>query len=323
MARRVASAGNDGWQATRARQSAPTVASRDPRRIVISRIVALPRSVRVDDAPCAHRPRAGDREGPAGTIRRGSTGRPPGRARSTRADAADSAQASRARSGAGTDAGTTTSTRSPASRTEAPSGTPTSPSRTMDTTRIGAGGGTSRSARPHRRDESPRRSSTTLPAAVSMGTESRTVAPWGVPARPRRRATVATVVPWRATETRTTKKTTLSTKRPPGTPSVIGKVASTMGTAPRRPAQVMMASSARGRRKGRRHTRTATGRATRISAAATTMPWTATSASSEGKISSPRTRNRPTSATVARLRWNAIRLSRWRGVRSASTRPAR
>ena len=55
---------------------------------------------------------------------------------------------------------------------------------------------------------------------------------------PSRRASASKVVPWSSVETNTAKNTMLRNSRPSRSrPALIGKIASTIGTAPRKPAQ--------------------------------------------------------------------------------------
>jgi hypothetical protein len=61
---------------------------------------------------------------------------------------------------------------------------------------------------------------------------------------PSLRASHSTVVPWSRVEITTAKKTSLKNRRLSGTRSITGKVASTTGTAPRRPAQLSTVRSA-------------------------------------------------------------------------------
>ncbi len=85
----------------------------------------------------------------------------------------------------------------------------------------------------------------------------------------------------------------LSTSRAPSIPATIGNVVSTMGTAPRRPAQEMNACSRQGIGKGSRQSRTETGRATSSRTDPTTSAGMIAEGSSLGSTSRPSMTNRP------------------------------
>ena len=88
-------------------------------------------------------------------------------------------------------------------------------------------------------------------------------------------------------ESSTAKKTTSKTCVLPPTPAMTGKVASTTGTAPRSPAAESARRSLHVNRAGRVAMATATGRETKTSTSASTVPRTATSSSRLGKTSRP------------------------------------
>ena len=117
---------------------------------------------------------------------------------------------------------------------------------------------------------------------------------------PSQRASGSNVVPWMSVESSTAKKTTSKSRVLPLTPSMTGKVARTMGTAPRRPAPDSTARSAHVKRIGRVATATAIGRETKTSTSASTVPRRATSSRRLGKTSSPSATNIATWPTHAR-----------------------
>ncbi len=123
---------------------------------------------------------------------------------------------------------------------------------------------------------------------------------------PSQRATGSIVVPCRIVERTTAKNTMLKYSSERGTPSRIGNVASTTGTAPRRPAQPMSACSRRLNRAPTSEITVASGRLTKTTSSASSVPFQATSGSSDGKTSRPSVRNMPSCATQASPSWNAV-----------------
>ena len=99
------------------------------------------------------------------------------------------------------------------------------------------------------------------------------------------------VLPCNSSEASTTTKATLKIIRASGKLAIKGKIASTIGTAPRRPTQETYAISVGVKRKGARHKPTASGRATNISTAATPSAGQANPAISEGVTSKPSNTN--------------------------------
>ena len=85
----------------------------------------------------------------------------------------------------------------------------------------------------------------------------------------------------------------LSSRPLPGTPSTIGYVASTMGTAPRNPAQDRKACSRSGTRKPVSDTMTDTGRATSSSTRPATIAGTRSSTNWDGVTNRPSSTNNP------------------------------
>jgi hypothetical protein len=140
---------------------------------------------------------------------------------------------------------------------------------------------------------------------------------------PRRLASGSKVVPCRIVEITTAKKTMLKKVLDPSTSSITGKVASTTGTAPRRPAQPSTTRSAIEKRSNAVLTKVATGRATNTSTSASAVPLTATSPRSLGKTSRPSARNMEICAIQARPWWNTVTV-RLAGMREdPSISPAR
>jgi hypothetical protein len=101
------------------------------------------------------------------------------------------------------------------------------------------------------------------------------------------------VGPWIRVNITTSRKVTSKIRWASARPAVIGNVASTMGTAPRRPAQETNACSRSGIPNGVAHNRTEIGRATNVSATPTTRAGSSASPSRAGEASRPRTTNRP------------------------------
>src|SRR5690606_3028756 len=106
--------------------------------------------------------------------------------------------------------------------------------------------------------------------------------------RPSRRAIGASVTPCVSADRSTTKKTTSKITSAPGTPIMSGNVASVIGTAPLSPTQETMASSRRSKLNGVAGRSTATGRATSISASATSTPSHPTAMRRRGTPRGPR-----------------------------------
>ena len=123
--------------------------------------------------------------------------------------------------------------------------------------------------------------------------------------RRRRRASGSNVAPWTSVEVRTTKKTMLKMRSADATSATTGNVASQIGVAPRSPAQPIISRSRMSKRVDRVERTAATGRATRISAADSARPLSATSGSSLGKTSRPRMKKRPICATQLTPWWKA------------------
>ena len=107
------------------------------------------------------------------------------------------------------------------------------------------------------------------------------------------------VVPWISSDASTTTKATLNSRPAWGVPASSGNSASTMGTAPRRPTHEMNQVSFGVKRNGSRHSHTATGRATKISASATPMLGSSVSRIVDGVTSRPSSRNMPACAIQA------------------------
>lgn len=140
---------------------------------------------------------------------------------------------------------------------------------------------------------------------------------------PRRRATQPIVVPWSSTDTSTAKNTTLKITGASGTPASSGKVASTIGTAPRSPAQDTISLSARVSGVQASAISTLTGRATNARNSATASPLPATGGSCEGKTSRPSVRNITICISQAVPSWKRTIERLWMKCRLPSTMPAR
>ena len=93
---------------------------------------------------------------------------------------------------------------------------------------------------------------------------------------------------------------------PSPTPSITGKVASTIGAAPRRPAQPIVTRSATEKRAPIVATNAATGRATNMSTTARSAAFGAISTRRPGKTRSPSIRNIPSCASHARPSWKVV-----------------
>ena len=99
----------------------------------------------------------------------------------------------------------------------------------------------------------------------------------GLRSRPRRLASKPMVGPWITLEARTTKKTMLNMAWASSTPATMPKVARTIGTAPRRPAQDTNSLARQSNwRKGARQMKTLAGLAMSISTAVMARPSRAT-----------------------------------------------
>ena len=113
-------------------------------------------------------------------------------------------------------------------------------------------------------------------------------------------------MPWSSVENSTAKKTMLKKSWSCWTSSITGNVASTTGTAPRRPAQPRNAFSRHSKPLPIVATSVATGRATKTTTSASSVPLPAISPSSDGNTSRPSVRNMPSCATQASPSWNAV-----------------
>ena len=118
------------------------------------------------------------------------------------------------------------------------------------------------------------------------------------------RATSGSDQPWVTAETSTTKNTTLKMSVPVSIPAMSGKVARVMGTAPLSPTQERKRVSRRLKPKGQVDRATASGRATKVRARATSRPSTATPASRLGKLSMPSMTNSTICPSQAAASWN-------------------
>ena len=106
------------------------------------------------------------------------------------------------------------------------------------------------------------------------------------------------------------KKTALKIRFASATPATTGKVASQIGIAPRRPAQLSIVRSRRLSRAGRVTKIVASGRATRISSAERSRPWPATPQSWLGKTSSPSMKKSPIWTSQLSPWWKATTVLR-------------
>jgi hypothetical protein len=114
------------------------------------------------------------------------------------------------------------------------------------------------------------------------------------------------VVPCRSVDASTAKKTTSKNSSAPSTPAITGNVASTTGTAPRSPAHPSAIRSGTEKPRPMVPANAAIGRATNTSSSASRIPSSHTAPKSDGKTSSPRTRNMPSCATHARPSWKVV-----------------
>ncbi len=114
-----------------------------------------------------------------------------------------------------------------------------------------------------------------------------------------KRATHGSVGPWSKVLITTTMNTMSNRRVAPGRRAFIGMVASTIGTAPRRPAQDKNACSRQGKRSGSVETTTARGRAMRTRMVPTTRAGRIWAGSRAGEASSPSMTNNPIWASQA------------------------
>ncbi len=137
-----------------------------------------------------------------------------------------------------------------------------------------------------------------------------------------RRASASNVVPCTTVEMSTAKKTMLKKSPLSVTSAITGNVASTTGTAPRRPAQPSTTRSATPKPIRGVETNTASGRATTVTTKASTVPSTTNSPSCAGFTSSPSARNITTWASQPMPSWKVM-IVRLAGIRAdPSARPA-
>ena len=140
---------------------------------------------------------------------------------------------------------------------------------------------------------------------------------------PTARAKGSKLTPWTSVEMTTAKKTMLKNSVLCGTWAITGKVASTTGTAPRRPAQPSTRRSTAEKRSNAVATNTATGRATKSSTSASAVPSSATSGRSLGNTSRPSTTNRLIWASQPSPSWKTVTV-RFAGIGAEpSISPAR
>ena len=140
---------------------------------------------------------------------------------------------------------------------------------------------------------------------------------------PSRRATASIVEPCRTVESSTAKNTMLKNSSDWGTSAITGKIASTTGTAPRRPAQPSSPFSRASRPLPHVVASIATGRATKTTTSASSEPFHATWSRSAGNTSRPRVRNIASCATQARPSWNAVTVRLAGRLAEPIARPAR
>ncbi len=110
---------------------------------------------------------------------------------------------------------------------------------------------------------------------------------------PSRRAAHGRVGPWASVNTPTTMKTRSNRRAEPGTRALTGMVASTIGTAPRSPAQDKNACCRQPSRSGSVAASTAAGRARNTSTSPTTMAGRTWAGSRAGEASRPSMTNSP------------------------------
>ena len=138
-----------------------------------------------------------------------------------------------------------------------------------------------------------------------------------------RAASASNVVPCTTVDTSTAKKTMLKNSTLPAMPAVIGNVASTTGTAPRRPAQPRTTRSATPKPIPSVDANTPSGRATTTTMTASTVPLSITSGRSDGNTSSPSARNMTTCASQPMPEWK-VTMVRLAGICALpSARPTR
>ena len=118
------------------------------------------------------------------------------------------------------------------------------------------------------------------------------------------------VAPCTRVEVTTTKKTIANSSSPLRTPATTGKVASQIGVAPRSPAQPSITFSRTLKEVKVVARKVAIGRATKISAAESARPLTATLSRSLGKTSSPSRMKRPICETQPSPSWKETTLRR-------------
>ena len=140
---------------------------------------------------------------------------------------------------------------------------------------------------------------------------------------PSLRASHSTLVPCRIVDRTTAKKTMLKNSLLCSMFSITGKVASTTGTAPRRPAQPTTTRSPAVKRSNAVASAAVRGRAMKTSKSASAVPSSQTSSSLLGNTSSPRARNIAIWATQPRPWWKTVTVC-LAGMRAEpSIRPAR
>ena len=193
-----------------------------------------------------------------------------------------------------------------ARRTVEPRGGITSSPRVIMAMTVSSGSAMRDRRRPTARESRPSVYSTMSALTLPSEVISSVAAGWagGASARPSRRATVASVEPCRIAEISTTKNTALKITGAPGSSNSNGKIASTMGTEPRRPTQDTRVVSRLLKPKSSITGTTASGRATNISTSAISSPWIQTSSSAIGSISRPSTTNMVIWASQAMPSWN-------------------
>ena len=188
----------------------------------------------------------------------------------------------------------TMSTSSPSAKVVVGVGTSDSPSRTIRLTTDGAGSRSSEISTPCRREPGGTVSVSSSAPSLSSGAASTwTSRAWSGCVTPSSRAAAGRLGPWTRVNTTTSTNTTCSRSSAPSTPETMGNVASTIGTAPRSPAQDRKSCSRRGTRNHGRHASTETGRATSSSTRPATTPATTASGNWPGSTSRPSITNSP------------------------------
>ena len=140
--------------------------------------------------------------------------------------------------------------------------------------------------------------------------------------RPGARASGSNVAPCSSVEVSTTKKTMLKNRSALGIPSITGKVASTTGNAPRRPAQLTRATREPGSARSAWPATRPRGAPRTSARRSGSARRTATSPNSLGKTSRPRVRNSAIWLTQARPSWKSSTV-RLPGIARAAQRQAR